>query len=178
VSHLQERLDAARVVAHNGGIPIRRKDGTLYRLLADCLSICEMVEAEGLEAELRAAIRVPASAGNRDKKYAEVGSDAPILVCRYVLRDDVRNSAYRYSACLREARKRQIRSEDLAAWLDQNGGLNTLWMSRPLTEARLTRRTLHLNDAVTVPKRGHFTLTLEADARGFFNVITPPEAQP
>ena len=183
---LEDRLSAARERAHNGGVPIRRKDGKLYALLAECLTICEDVVRDSREAELRDLVRVSVDARNpeiwgngraesnngKGRRYVEAGSDAYLLVARYVLSDvDGRNSHYRYAVTLREAAKRQIAGADLVAWLGENGGVNALY--RPTTikgEANQTRQ-LYLNQRITFPRNGDFTITLCHDGKGFFDVI-------
>jgi hypothetical protein len=182
---LQARLDAAREHAFNSGVPIRRKDGNLYHLLAECLGICEEVIAASMFEELRqmAVVRVnqrqprgtvtrAESNNGRGRNYVEKGSDAFILVARYVLSGvDGRNSHYRYAVTMREAHKRQIASADLVAWLGENGGVNALY--RPTTmkgEANQTRQ-LYLNQRITFPREGEFTITLRHDGKGFFDVV-------
>jgi hypothetical protein len=182
------RLDAARARAFNGGVPVRRKDGKLYQLLAECLLICEEVISAGQETELREMVRVSvdvkrpetwatglgrqASNNGRGRRYAESRSDAFILVARYVLTGvDGRNSFYRYATTLREAHKRQIAGADLVKWLGHNGGVNALY--RPATikgESYMTRQ-LQLNQRIAFPRDQAFTLTLRHDGKGFFDVI-------
>jgi hypothetical protein len=185
VTALQARLDAVRENAFNGGVPIRRKDGKLYQLLAECLGICEEVIAAGMFEELRqvAVVRVnkrqprgtvtrAESNNGRGRAYVEKGSDAFILVARYVLSDvDGRNSYYRYSTTLREAHRRQIPALGLVAWLSENGGVNALY--RPTTMLRAAHQTkaLHLNQSITFPREGEFTLILRHDGKGFFDVV-------
>lgn len=183
---LRDMLDAAKRTAQNGGLPVRRKDGTLYRMLAECLAVCEVVQREGREDELRALIRKSIDARNpgiwgqgraesnngRGRRYAERGSDAFILVCRYVLPETETTAARsRYSNALREASKQGITSDQLPAWLAEHGGVNTLFKARRVIATDVTTRTLHLNDSITAPKQGQFTVTMEMDHRGFFNVI-------
>lgn len=185
-SPLQSRLDLARQHAFNGGLPIRRKDGKLYALLAECLTICEEVNAAGMFEELRQLARISVNErkprgtvtrteGNNGKgrSYVESNSDAYILVCRYVLAGvDERNSSYRYATTLREAAKRKIAGADLVAWLTENGGVNALY--RPTTmksDANRTRQ-LYLNQRITFPRDGEFTITLRHDGKGFFDVVS------
>lgn len=171
---LLDRLNAARSRASNGGLPVRRNDATLYAILSDCLSICEDVERDGLHEQLRDALRVEVSGLNpagRGRKYAERDSDACVLVCRYVLEGrDNRNSTYRYASTLREAMRRQIGSGDLAGWLTENGGVRALFLSRPVDRRTSSLRTLHLKSAVTVPLSGWFSVTLQWDGQGYFDV--------
>jgi hypothetical protein len=138
---IHDRLRAARHTATQIGIPARRKDADLYRLLAVCLSVCEDVDSDGLQEELRAAVAVSVDERNPDiwgngraesnngkgRRYVEKGSDSYILVSRFVLEKvDSRNSIYRYAAALREAGRRNIRSHDLPDWLTENGGVRSL----------------------------------------------------
>jgi hypothetical protein len=183
-----EKLDTARQHAHNGGIPVRRKDGKLYALLSECLSICEEVIAEGMFEELRQLARVSVnerkprgtvtrneSNNGRGRNYVEKGSDAFILVCRYVLSGvDERNSSYRYATTLREAHRRSIKSQELSSWLKENGGVNALY-GRAIYKGDISsKRTLHLNEAVSFPREGEFTIRLKHDGKGFFDVVQKP----
>jgi hypothetical protein len=139
--NLRDKLEQARQSAIEIGVPARRKDADLYRLLSACLSLCEEVKRDRLEDELREAVRVSvdernpeiwgtgrsASNNGRGRRYVEVQSDAYILVTRYVLEQhDTRNSIYRYAAALREAGRRQIASADLPSWLVDHGGIVAL----------------------------------------------------
>ncbi len=183
---LQARLDAARESAFNGGVPIRRKDGKLYRLLAECLGICEEVKARGQEAELREMVRVSVDARNpeiwgngraasnngRGRRFAYLDSDAFILVARYVLAGvDGRNSHYRYAVTMREAHKRGIPSADLVTWLGENGGVNALYAPAAYRKESHRTKVLHLNQTITFPREGEFTLSLRHDGKGFFDVV-------
>jgi hypothetical protein len=183
---LKSMLDAARAEAYSGGMPVRRKDAALYGLLAKCLAACEIVQREGREDDLRELIRVSVDARNpsiwgqgraagnqgRGRRYAEAASDVFVLVCRYVLPEtETRAARSRYASALREASRRQIASGQLAAWLSENGGVLTLFKSRPVEAKTVATRTLHLNSSITCPKHGRFSVVLEMDARGFFNVV-------
>lgn len=175
---LADMLHAARDLALRAGVPSRRKDAELYRLLADCLAICEMVERDGLRERLRDEIAVSVDIRNQNnagkgRRYVEQGSDVPVTVCRFVLDGvDNRSSVYRYATCLREAMKRQILSDSLVDWVQENGGLLTLYQGRERSVTQFRVKTLHLNSRVTVPKDGMVTLTLRRDGRGFFDVLS------
>ncbi len=190
---LQSRLDLAKAHAFNGGIPIRRKDGKLYQLLAECLGICEEVIRDRREAELREMVRVSVDARNpeiwgngraksnngKGRRFAYHDSDAFILVARYVLAGvDGRNSHYRYAVTLREAHKRQIASADLVAWLGENGGANALYGPATFKSDVQSKKTLHLNQTISFPREGEFTLTLRHDGKGFFDVVSPVPGNP
>jgi hypothetical protein len=164
------RINRLREKAANGGLPLRRTDGALYEVLGDCLCLCEEVDRDALHEALRAQLRASGAQGNR--RYVETTADTPILVARYVLEgQDGRNSFYRYAATLREAARRQIRGADLPEWLRKNGGVNALFRTRPVQARTAATKTLHLNEAITVPKDEAFTITLRRDGRGFFDVV-------
>lgn len=173
---LRTRLDAARDMADSGGLPVRRKDGDLYALLALCLGICEDVIASQREDELREIFRVSVDKRGennrgRGRRYAYPSSDAYILVVRYVMdNEDSRANKSRYAQALRVAADRGVRSDGLVEWLIDNGGINTLFKSRPVETTEVRTKTLHLNQQVTMPKTGTTTLTLRMDHRGFYDV--------
>jgi hypothetical protein len=185
MSDLAARLDEARDMAKNGGLPIRRKDGKLYALLATCLAICEDIAANQREADLREVFRVSIDARNpevwgrgraagnngRGRRYANQSSDTYVLVMRYVLDDeDSRGNRSRYASALREAVRQGATSQTLVQWLTENGGINTLFRARPVAASHVTTKTLTLNQSVTLPKNGTVVLRLKMDHRGFFDV--------
>lgn len=171
MSTLSDKLKAARLRAQKGGIPARRKDSDLYKILAEILDICQDVDREGLRSDLIEELTARDKAG-RNRIYVYPQSDNYVLTCRYVLEgEDNRNSIYRYAASIREAAKRQIRAENLASWLKENGGINTLFKSRPLARQDVKTSTIHLNEPITAPKGKPMTITIMRDARGFFDLI-------
>lgn len=173
MSSIASLLEAARVKALNGGLPIRRKDGSLYALLAGCMFICEKVQREQLEPELHEAVRVRVDIrgennAGKGRRFAFKDADAFTLVCRYVLSADNRQSAYRYATTLREASKRQISSGELTSWLTKNGGVQALFLTRPVDARSAKTKILHLTESIEYPKNGEFVVTLEYDGRGHF----------
>lgn len=170
MADLIDRLNTARIHALNGGVPMRRTDAALYTLMAECLAIIEDVERDNLHDELRSAIKVD-GVGLAGRRYVESKADASIMVCRYVLAgNDTRNSTYRYALSLREARRRQIRSDTLTDWLRSNGGINTLYKTRSTETKSNIVRTLHLNAPVTVTPGEWLNIRIRRDPRGFFDV--------
>lgn len=173
VPTLRQMLDEARVMAADTGLPVRRKDAALYGLIAACLGICERVDREGLQDELREAVRVSVDirgAGNagRGRRFAMFESDVYILVARYVMAADQRNNPYRYAAAMREAAKRQIRSDALVDWLAEHGGVRALVLQVP---KRRTIRVLHLTEAVEYLPGVPLNLSLMATPIGTFQVL-------
>ena len=177
MSDIATLLAEAKAKALNGGLPMRRKDGTLYSLLAGCLFICEKVQREGRETELREAVRVSVDIrgqGNAGKgrRYAERTADAYILVCRHVLDGvDNRNSTYRYAQALRNAHKLQITSDDLASFFAKKGGVAALHLAEAKTKDIGRARTLKLSSWIDYPLGGEFTLTLKSISDGGFAVL-------
>lgn len=167
---LSSRLTAAREAARF--VCARRHDVALYSLLADCMAICRECEATGRSEEMRqlALDRLQRDAIGR--RYLERDPDIYLIVGRYVFEADAgRAACWRYIATLREAAKRQIAPADLAGWLAENGGINALFRARPVAARSVRTRTLHLTDAVEVPRNGIFTLRLKRAANGFFDVV-------
>jgi hypothetical protein len=184
--NLHDRLEQARNHAYNGGLPVRRKDGKLYAILAECLSICEEVIRDQKEDELRAAVKVSVdcrnpevwgkgrAAGNagKGKRYAESTSDAYILVARYVLEGvDNRNSVYRYASTLRAAGERQIASSDLVEWLENNGGVVALYRERLDRAPLRSTKTLYLDRPVSFQIGVEFSVKVVALGGGKFAVL-------
>jgi hypothetical protein len=153
----------------------RRKDVALYGLLADCLALCEEVERDGLLPNLMAQHIGKAES----RRYFERGADVYLVVGRLVFEDGekTRAAAWRYTAAMREAAKRQIAPADLAEWLRTEGGINELFRRRPKQPRKRTIRTLSLNSPVPYEDGRELRLVLRADGRGFFDVISS-EVQP
>ncbi|MCP1200096.1 hypothetical protein [Notoacmeibacter sp. MSK16QG-6] len=167
---VRQRIDAAKKNA-KFFMARRRRDGKLYQLLAETLAICEYVAANDLLEAVRAEIAAKDRNG-RNRTYAEKNSDLYLVVGRSVFEPEMnREGSWRYSVTLREAARRQIRSGDLAAWLSENGGVNTLFKGRGVLASASTTKTLHLNQPVEVRQGVDITLRLRMDHRGFFNVI-------
>ena len=154
----------------------RRRDIDLYALLAETLAVCEIVQREKLEESLRRAVAARQS-DDKNRSYIEQGSDVFVVVGRFVFEPEINRAAsWRYSATLREASKRGLRSTNLVEWLRANGGMNALFRARPVRARTARTKTLHLNTQVEVPKTGPFTLTLRRDQRGFFDVLAGADA--
>lgn len=169
MNKLTQRLEAARAKAFQNGVPIRRQDIALYRLLAECLSIADTVSSKEIYEELRTVFLSRTLEG--EKKFLLTGNPI-LLVCRYVLEgQDNRNSIYRYAKSLEEARRRNIDASSLEDWLHRNGGIKALFLAREIQARTITARTLHLEESVLVYKDTAFTLTLRYNGRGFYRVI-------
>lgn len=172
MSTFDEELAALREKAK--AFPVRRSDGELYGLLAAMSAMCERAEAEKRIEELRArALEYALLTG---RPHFQSDADVFIVVGRLVFEGDKgREAAWRYTAALREARRRNIRSEDLARWLSENGGINALFKTRPVERRSRTTRTLHLTSGVEMPKDREITLTLRDNGAGFYDVVRREE---
>lgn len=163
---MDARQSAADVVARHK----KQASFRLYAVLAPCLEICERCTRNPADiAEIEALFRQQPHDGSR--RYVEAGSDIFVLVCRFVFSGTNRSNAIRYSQCLREAVKLGIASEDLAAWLRHNGGVNALYFRRPLASSTSTARTLRLARSITFPRDKPFTLTLQWGTENAFRVL-------
>ena len=149
----------------------------LYRVLQQCLGLCEACRGDERAVEqLRQAI-VAEAAGTRS--YVEHGSDVYVVVCRYVFaKDESRANTCRYAHALREAAKLGLDSSSLYSWLAKNGGVNALYLRRPLEAAVVSTKLIRLDRSVTVPKAGEFALTLERRSDNVFAVVGVSPAPP
>lgn len=157
-----------------GSFPVRRSDAALYKLLAECLNLVNQCYLDpGLLQEVKdLAITYQKDRGAK-RTYFESTADPELVVGRLVFGGEKRRDAcWRYTAAMREANKRQISSENLVSWLTENGGINSLFRSRPVTKRTRETKTLFLREAVRLPKSGLFTLVLEDDGSGFYHVIS------
>ena len=180
--NLQQRIEDLRAKAQADGLPVRRADAQLYAILAECLSICEEAQETDSVRVLAEAVAQSVAGSEHDngrgRRYLERRSDVFTVVARAVLEGvDNRNSVYRYALTLREAARRGLTSAVLEDWLLQNGGVNALYRTRPVSARRNTLSTLHLTSPVEVPREGVFTLTLRRSANGYFDVLNKEEAE-
>lgn len=172
---LTEEAYEVKRKAEAGSIGKRKSSFELYALLADCMALAERCEGSLVDrVEMRKLVAQQEGSGNR--KYVEARSDAFIIVCRFVfhdLRSDgaSRSNASRYAMCLREARKLNIRSDKLAEYLRDKGGINSLFMARPLTAVRFQTKCLNLDRAINILKGQPFCLTLRRLPDNRYEVI-------
>lgn len=153
----------------------RRRDIELYDLLSKALALCEEAEQGGHLEDLRQVLTEKNRRGDRNRTYANAGSDVYLLVGRLVFEREGDTSrracAWRYTAAMREAHKRGVRSDGLVEWLRENGGINTLFRGRPVAARSAITKTLHLNQPIAIPKGEPVTIRIQRDARGFFDVL-------
>lgn len=174
VKTVSEEAADLRRTAEAGPVGKRQTSFELYELLAGCMALAERCESGGENAEMRALVAQQPTTGNR--RYVERGSDAFSLVCRYVFHDiksprAERSNGCRYAHCLRQAKKAGLNSATLVTHLRENGGINALFLVRPLTADSVTTRNIYLTSAVTLPKAGSATLRIRRCADNRFDVL-------
>jgi hypothetical protein len=167
---IQTRDRASNIVARQGQ---KKTSFELYAVLAPCLELCERCLRDPAEQAALDRLFADQPKGKRNRHYVEKGSDIYLHVARFVFCDGERNrnNAWRYSVALREAAKSQIGSEDLAAWLKDNGGVNALYFKRPLDIVHVTTKALRLARPITYPRDRPFTLTLRWTRDNAFDVL-------
>lgn len=171
--------EALRQRAEAGPIGKRHSSFELYALLADCMALAERVAADEKEFnELRMSMTLRGVDGG-PRRYVERDSDEYILVCRYVFSDGnaskERSNASRYAHALREAARQQINSRTLNEHLRTKGGVNALFLRRPLAARMSTTKTLYLDRQISIRKGEPFSLRLLRNADGSFAVLEHSE---
>lgn len=164
-------IDEANALRKQGEKLHRHSDALLYAILAGCLKLCERSDEHDFEV-LRVEYGRAERAATGKRFYIEKNSDPQQIVCRYVFRqDENRANVNRYALALREAAKLQIRSDDLVEWLKTNGGINALFLRRPVEAELVSTKCLRLDRQITISKNGTLTITLERRDDNVFRVI-------
>jgi hypothetical protein len=171
-----------RKIAEAGPIGKRHSSFELYDLLGKCMKLAERCAATSEYEEMRGLVTQQPGANRR---YVERGSDRFILVCRFVFSNlrsagTERSNASRYAHTLRQAHQKGLRSDDLAEYLKDNGGVNALFLRRPLASLTVTTKCLVLTEAVRIPKDHTLNITLRRTPDNRYEVLdfsTEPAAQ-
>ena len=172
---MAEEAETLRRIAVKGPIGKRHSSFALYDLLGKCMALIERCQREPKDrTDLDTLLRDQPRPGNR--RYIEKGSDEYTLVCRYVFADgrgraEHANSS-RYALALRQAAERQIGSADIVDVLRNKGGINALFLRRPLDRPDVKTKCLHLARAIEAPKGQSFTLTLRRRLDNTYDVIS------
>lgn len=143
----------------------------LYRVLSRTMALCEAASlSNSAQDDLRDLIA--AEPGERNRAYVERGSDIYTLACRYVfMGDESAANICRYAHALREAEKLGVHSAELFDRLRDQGGVNALYLRRPLKAQFASAKMLRLDRSVCFPKHGSFTLSLRRSADNVFTVL-------
>lgn len=164
-----------RAAAEAGPIGKRQSSMELYRLLASCMALGKRCMADQDDrSEMRRLVSGQGIKGQR--RYVEAQSHPYLLVTRYVFHNlksssGDRSNASRYAKALLQADKMNLGPNELAKFMWDNGGVNALYLSRPLDAATVTTKFLHLKRSVTVPKQGTITLKLRRTIDNRYEVL-------
>lgn len=171
-----DRIRALKQQAYAGPIGKRQSSRELYGIITGCYEAAIQARRDPTDAEqLRQLVRGEASSGKG--RWVLRNSDEFILVCRYVFprkgdgKGELANAS-RYAAAMREAEKRQMAPADLASFLKDHGGINALYLTRPLERGDVRTKTLYLDRQITAPKHGEFSLTLRRLPNNRFEVLS------
>lgn len=153
-----------RRIAEAGPIGKRHSSFELYDLLGGCMRLAERCRDRTAFEEIRNLVLARPAVGRR-APYIERGSDEFILVCRFVFANlrsasAERSNASRYAHALRHAHSLGIGGGQIAAHLRENGGINALFLRRPLAARNVTTKCLTLTQSVTIEKGSVVRLTL------------------
>lgn len=174
-SEFLEHLHALKQKAYAGPIGKRQSSFELYGILSECYALALQSRRNETEGEaLRLLVRNEKCDGKG--RWTLRASDEFILVCRYVFprrgagKGELSNAS-RYAAALREAFKRQMAPTDFATFLKDRGGINALYLSRPLERGDVQTKTLYLDRQITASKDAAFSLTLRRMSDNRFEVL-------
>ena len=120
-------MEASRITWEQGAY--RTSNQSLYAVLAECLAFCgelTIVEAKQRSAALEAFYK------ERNYKYKQ---ELPLAtrVVRAVFGNIDRRRVSTYSLVLRQAHKSNVPVSDLAAWIEENGGIQEIRLGRSAT---------------------------------------------
>lgn len=178
MSTVLDRLTSLQQRAERGPIGKKRSSFELYRLLQDCMILAvDCLHDPDEERALRDLLNEGRT--GRSRKGVLATSTPYLLVCRFVFRHGCsesanRNNASRYGLCLEQAAERGIDPLALADWLTENGGVNALFLARPVAAKEITTKALRLNTPITIPKHGTVTLQIRRDHKGAFDIVREP----
>jgi hypothetical protein len=165
--------------AEAGPIGKKRSSFELYALLADCHGLAVQIHHNSEDRQALIDLLRPAdySAKNR-KGQVNKNSSAFQLVCRFVFQHKGvshaadRSNASRYGKALEEAWKRGIGPTQIERHLRKHGGINSLFLVRPLGRRDVRSKNIYLETATTLPKEGEVTLVLRRNPNGSFTVVS------
>lgn len=179
-SSVSEEAQRLRRIAESGPIGKRQSSFDLYNLLGRCMGLAERCSGGVAFEEMRSLVSSQPGLGNR--RYVERASDEFTLVCRFVFgnlrsKSAERSNASRYAHCLREARKRGLSGSTLASHLRDNGGINALFLGRPVVAKYVSTKSLRLTRSVSVLKGGIVRLVIRHLPDNTYEVLecTPGE---
>lgn len=165
---IRELVD--RCMTDAADILVRHKSLKLYELLGRVAEVCEVARGDNT-GELNEIIRQQPLLG-RNRTYVNKSTDVYLKVCRLIFHQERHYAnTCRYASALREAAVRNIQSRDLSRYLREQGGINSLYLARPLAQTSISTKCLRLAETVHVPKGGTLRLVLEHQPDNTFRVV-------
>jgi hypothetical protein len=179
MTSVADEANALRRVAEAGPIGKRHSNFELYELLAGCMHLAERCAERSAMDEMR-TLALESSTNRGSRTYIERDSDVFILVCRYVFSNlrsasAERSNASRYAATLRQARKIGVTSKTLSEHLRDRGGINALFLRRPLAATTVETKCLRLTKAIVFPKDATMRISLHRLPDNTYDVIATEE---
>jgi hypothetical protein len=150
----------------------RGADAVLYRVLADCMEICEICERDPFELDVLNLLitELPLVHGNK-RLYVEKGSDTYQRTCRFMFHGEEHTANInRYAIALREAARQGVKSRGLIRELS-NGGINKFFLSRPTQAPMVATKCLRLDRQIRHRKGDVITLRLKRDMENVYRVL-------
>lgn len=164
-----------RAIAEAGPIGKRHSSFELYDLLAKCMRLAERCRASKPDFDqIQLLVTQQPHGGNR--RYVERGSDEYTMICRFVFSNlrstgAERSNASRYAHTLRQASRCGLNSSTIAEHLTKNGGINALFLRRPLERFDVLTKCLVLTEQIRAPKGGQFTVKLRRTSDNRYDVL-------
>jgi hypothetical protein len=178
-SNVADRIIKLKGRAENGPIGKKRSSFELYALLADCMQLAHECKLNPADRAALIEMLKPEGYGKGRSRKGQVNynSSEYQLVCRFVFQHkgtsakaDASNAS-RYGKALDEAARRGILPSKIEEFLRESGGINALFLARPLKAIAVTTRAIRLAESTTLPKDGEVTLTLRRRPDGSFDVV-------
>jgi hypothetical protein len=178
MTNVSQRIEALRSRSETGPIGQQTSRDDLYKLLGDCAVLARDCDRNPEDRQALVELIQPVRNTGRSRA-GQVNSTSTNsqLVCRLVFSRSASPrlntaNASRYGKALEEAARRGIDPIHVGGWLKQNGGVNALFLARPLEAREVRTKSLLLTEAQTIPKHGVVTLALKRTEDGRYDVVT------
>ena len=152
----------------------RGASATLYRVLADCLEICEVCHRDREElAVLNQLITELPRVNNNKRQYVERGSDIYQRTCRFMFHGEEHSANInRYAIALREAARHGVKSKALVRELSSAGGISRFFLARPTQIAMVATKCIRLDRQIQHRKGDIITLRLKRNMENVYQVLS------
>lgn len=168
IERILQRVSVSDVIARHK----KHADIELYKILADCLEICEVCLADKKEdAVLERLISELPLLNGRNRVFVLKSSDIYQRACRFVFHGEEHTAnTNRYAICLREATVRDFNSSTIVGEL-LNGGINKFFLSRPNLDRKISTKCIRLATQITHDKNATITLRLKRNKDNSYKVV-------